>query len=394
MGTVAPVAQVNAQLFGKMATTFEAIARNPADLKATIAESPSTEQVSTQSLIAQQPLLVDLTTFGQYMTPATQSLKAALPVLNPALEQGTQVLGRTPALNQRLQQTMDALQTLAAGPGHQRGAQRADRHRADAQPDGPVPRPVPDRVQRLELLVDVPRRPRLRGDRVRLRPARAAHPDQPTQPNNVGAQGATAPVNGGCFDSPQGGNEYHARPDLRRGDRQPGQRRLRDRPARLRQAAQRTSTRSTATSSPTRTRRATRARPSHGLRTCPAGETFTRAPTDRAAAPLHPGEPMMRRRRGRKKGMSTFMAGLIAIVAIVVFTYLGFTKFANPFASPYTVHAIFSNANGAEARLAGADRRRQRRQGDERRAGGRVQARRLAAEAGVDQRLAGARPPT
>ena len=45
--------------------------------------------------------------------------------------------------------------------------------------------------------------------------------------------------------------------------------------------------------------------------------------------------------------MSTFAAGLIAIVAILVFTYLGFTKFANPFASPYTVHAIFSSANGS-----------------------------------------------
>src|SRR5436309_1554497 len=56
----------------------------------------------------------------------------------------------------------------------------------------------------------------------------------------------------------------------------------------------------------------------------------------------------MIRRRGRKKGMSTFAAGLIALVAIVVFTYLGFTKFANPFASQYTVHAIFSNATAVK----------------------------------------------
>ncbi|MBV9605703.1 MAG: MCE family protein, partial [Solirubrobacterales bacterium] len=117
MGAVAPVAQVNAELFGKMATTFAAIDRNPADLKATISESPSTLQVSTQSLATQQPLLVDLTTFGQNMAPATQSLRTALPVLNPALEQGTDVLGRTPPLNQRLQQTMDALKALAQAPG-------------------------------------------------------------------------------------------------------------------------------------------------------------------------------------------------------------------------------------------------------------------------------------
>jgi phospholipid/cholesterol/gamma-HCH transport system substrate-binding protein len=44
--------------------------------------------------------------------------------------------------------------------------------------------------------------------------------------------------------------------------------------------------------------------------------------------------------------MSTFKAGAIGIVAIVLITYLVFTKFANPLASPYTVHATFSSANG------------------------------------------------
>jgi phospholipid/cholesterol/gamma-HCH transport system substrate-binding protein len=65
------------------------------------------------------------------------------------------------------------------------------------------------------------------------------------------------------------------------------------------------------------------------------------------------------RRRGRKVGMSPFKAGAIAIVALVVFVYLGFTKFANPFATPYTVHAVFSNANGLKpgspVRIAGVN---------------------------------------
>ncbi len=67
----------------------------------------------------------------------------------------------------------------------------------------------------------------------------------------------------------------------------------------------------------------------------------------------------MLRRRGRRKGMSKFAAGLVALVVIVVFTYLGFTKFANPFASQYTVHAVFSNANGVKpespVRIAGVN---------------------------------------
>ncbi len=44
--------------------------------------------------------------------------------------------------------------------------------------------------------------------------------------------------------------------------------------------------------------------------------------------------------------MGTFTAGVVAIVLLLVFTYGGFTKFANPFASPFTLHARFANANG------------------------------------------------
>jgi phospholipid/cholesterol/gamma-HCH transport system substrate-binding protein len=52
------------------------------------------------------------------------------------------------------------------------------------------------------------------------------------------------------------------------------------------------------------------------------------------------------RRRKRRGGLTKFKAGALAIIAICVFTYLGFTKFANPFASPYTMHAVFSDASG------------------------------------------------
>ncbi len=57
--------------------------------------------------------------------------------------------------------------------------------------------------------------------------------------------------------------------------------------------------------------------------------------------------------------MSAFTAGVVAVVGLVVFMYLGFTKFANPFARPFTVHAIFSSANGLRpdslVRIAGID---------------------------------------
>jgi phospholipid/cholesterol/gamma-HCH transport system substrate-binding protein len=52
------------------------------------------------------------------------------------------------------------------------------------------------------------------------------------------------------------------------------------------------------------------------------------------------------RRLRRRGGISTFAAGLIGIVVLVLITYLVFTKFANPFSTRYTVHATFSSANG------------------------------------------------
>jgi virulence factor Mce-like protein len=113
---VAPVAQTNVQLFADMATTFKAISSNPADLQQTIKESPATLQVSTQSLKLQTPFLGNLATLGTYMTPATQQLRQALPNLNPAIEAGTKTLIRTPPLDRHLQQVMNALKTLAQAP--------------------------------------------------------------------------------------------------------------------------------------------------------------------------------------------------------------------------------------------------------------------------------------
>jgi virulence factor Mce-like protein len=44
--------------------------------------------------------------------------------------------------------------------------------------------------------------------------------------------------------------------------------------------------------------------------------------------------------------MSTFKAGVIGLLVVAVITYGGFTKFANPFASKFTIHAVFPSANG------------------------------------------------
>jgi virulence factor Mce-like protein len=115
--TVAPLSQVNAQLFTDMARTFAAISRVPKNLENTIAQSPSTLSVSTQSLRVQQPFLVDLAKLGNDLTPATAELRAALPDINPALEAGAVTLARTPVLNRGLQHVMTSLRNLAENPG-------------------------------------------------------------------------------------------------------------------------------------------------------------------------------------------------------------------------------------------------------------------------------------
>ncbi len=117
MGAVAPVAGTNARLFTDMATTFAAISRDPRALEQTIAQSPSTLDVSTDSLKVQQPFLVDLTELGKNLTPATAEIAPALSDINPAIEAGTSTLARTPVLNAKLQQVMDSLKSLSLAPG-------------------------------------------------------------------------------------------------------------------------------------------------------------------------------------------------------------------------------------------------------------------------------------
>lgn len=65
-------------------------------------------------------------------------------------------------------------------------------------------------------------------------------------------------------------------------------------------------------------------------------------------------------RRGGKKGMDPFKAGVIAIIATVLFTYGGFTKFQNPFAGHFEVEAVFPSAAtslkaGDPVRIAGVE---------------------------------------
>jgi hypothetical protein len=116
-GTISPVAEANLRLFADQATTYGAIASDPAALEDTIRQSPPTLDVGTDSLAAQQPFLVDLRTFANYFNPGAAALRQALPNVDPALEAGIQVLPRTPGMNVKLERVLAALKALARAPG-------------------------------------------------------------------------------------------------------------------------------------------------------------------------------------------------------------------------------------------------------------------------------------
>lgn len=113
---IAPVARVQAELFGKMADTFAAIGRCPSCLQDTIAKQPETLDVSIESFRVQRPFLVDFTDLSTRLIPAANVLPTALPKLNSALAVGTRVLPQTVVLNENTANVFRALDDLVEEP--------------------------------------------------------------------------------------------------------------------------------------------------------------------------------------------------------------------------------------------------------------------------------------
>jgi hypothetical protein len=206
--TIAPVSPTLSRLFTDMATTFAAISGDPNALEQTIAQSPSTLAVSTDSLRAQQPFLSDFATLGRSLTPATRELGAALPHINPAIEAGTRTLARTPILNSKLQGVMSALKSLALSPGTNVALNGLQSTVSTLNPVvkyiGPYQTVCNDFNYFWTSLQDNVSEATTFGTAQRIM-AKLANP---LQTNNVGTTGAAAPVNGGGVDSMLGGNEF------------------------------------------------------------------------------------------------------------------------------------------------------------------------------------------
>jgi virulence factor Mce-like protein len=113
---VAPVAGVQARLFGEMADTFAAIGRDPVSLQLTIEKSPPTIDTSVRSFRVQRPFLIDFAELSRLLRPAVNELPRSLPAVNRAFAVGTDVLPRTVALNERLDGALVELEDLFENP--------------------------------------------------------------------------------------------------------------------------------------------------------------------------------------------------------------------------------------------------------------------------------------
>ena len=112
----APVAEVQARLFGAMADTFAAMSRDPQALRETIEESPPTLEAATSSFRVQTPFLARFADVSRRLQPGAAELSRALPLVNDALQAGVPAFRRTPELGGRLEQLFVALEDLSDNP--------------------------------------------------------------------------------------------------------------------------------------------------------------------------------------------------------------------------------------------------------------------------------------
>jgi virulence factor Mce-like protein len=112
----APVAEVQARLFGQMADTFAAMSRDPDALRQTIEESPPTLAVATDSFRVQTPFLARFADVSRELQPGAEELRRALPLVNDALQAGIPAFRQTPELSERTEQLFVALEDLSEDP--------------------------------------------------------------------------------------------------------------------------------------------------------------------------------------------------------------------------------------------------------------------------------------
>jgi virulence factor Mce-like protein len=107
---VAPVAEVQAQLFVNMDTTFTALAEVARPyIQETISETPPTFEAGERAFPVIRPFLEDSAELFTNLQPGVQQIAASSPTIASALEIGAPVLADSPTFNEQVAQTAEAL---------------------------------------------------------------------------------------------------------------------------------------------------------------------------------------------------------------------------------------------------------------------------------------------
>ena len=202
---VAPVADVQADLFGNMATTFGTLAGVAPQLQEFISESPPTLETGIAEFPRQRPFLRNSAAFFRELQPGVATLPATAPVLADALEIGAATLPRTADLNRRLARVFDELAQFADDPRVPMGIRRLASFSRSLRPTLAFLAPVQARCNLATLLFRNASRHLSEGDQNGTW-QRFIIVAPPNGPNNEGGP-SSAPANG-----PGKANYLHANP--------------------------------------------------------------------------------------------------------------------------------------------------------------------------------------
>jgi ABC-type transporter Mla subunit MlaD len=121
-GEVAPVAEIQAQMFVALDTTFGGLANVARPfIQQTIVKSPPTEDTAIATLPTIRPFLAHNAALFAELRPGIRALRVNAPILADATEAGIPALRAAPLLNAELEPTADALLDLANDAGARQG---------------------------------------------------------------------------------------------------------------------------------------------------------------------------------------------------------------------------------------------------------------------------------
>jgi virulence factor Mce-like protein len=113
---VAPAAETQASLLRNLDTTFAALARVAGPLQQSISGGPPALEAAIRSLPVTRPFLANTEGLFRELRPGAAALRTAAPALADALEVGTPVMRRLPALIARLEPTFRAVERFGTDP--------------------------------------------------------------------------------------------------------------------------------------------------------------------------------------------------------------------------------------------------------------------------------------